>query len=590
MKINIKLVVKVVFTLMTSIPVAIAQNGATRAEQILHQFKNPNPDYVLAVSHRGDWRYAPENSLLAVQRCLDLGVDIIELDFRLTKDGHLVAMHDETVDRTTNGSGKVSELTLGEIKKLRLKNAAGVRHARQQVPTLKEVMLLVKGKAMVNLDKTESKWVREAYEVLKETGTIDHAIFKGNDAVQLMRKKYGTLMDSIIYMPKLWYKNENVAELYKDYEVDLNPVYYETIFDSETAIPLQLAKEKFKARNDGFMAIALWDELCAGRTDEMALLEGADKSWGWLLDQGANAIMTDRPAELISYLQDKGLRNLHGDSDKVELLRANLEDAHNNQVIVVAHRGDWRNAPENSLQAIQNCIDMGVDMVELDVRKTKDGQLILMHDQTIDRTTNGSGKVEDLTWEYIQTLHLKDGIGHTTAHKIPTLEEALLVAKGKILVNLDKSYNIFEECFAIAEKTGTTRQVVIKGAIPYKQVKKEFGHYLDKVFFMPIVRTSKPDAEHMVEAYLNEEVPVAFEFTVPDDSVSLVAKFPEIRKKGASVWVNSLWPHHNSGHDDEKANLDPRVYDWFINNHVDMIQTDRPQLLLQYLRKRGLHN
>lgn len=66
-------------------------------------------------------------------------------------------------------------------------------------------------------------------------------------------------------------------------------------------------------------------------------------------------------------------------------------------VLVVSHRGDWRNAPENSLQAFQNCIDMGVDMVELDLKKTKDGELILMHDNTLNRTTNGTGKPEDYT-------------------------------------------------------------------------------------------------------------------------------------------------------------------------------------------------
>ena len=90
----------------------------------------------------------------------------------------------------------------------------------------------------------------------------------------------------------------------------------------------------------------------------------------------------------------------------IDELIANLEDSHNDQVIVVAHRGDWRNAPENSLQAIQNCIDMGVDMVEIDVRQTKDGQLVLMHDVTVDRTTTGTGKVSELTWEYLQGLQL----------------------------------------------------------------------------------------------------------------------------------------------------------------------------------------
>ena len=57
-------------------------------------------------------------------------------------------------------------------------------------------------------------------------------------------------------------------------------------------------------------------------------------------------------------------------------------------IMVVSHRADWRNAPENSLQGIQNCIDMGVDMVEIDLKKTKDGHLVLIHDRTVDRSYN----------------------------------------------------------------------------------------------------------------------------------------------------------------------------------------------------------
>jgi len=117
----------------------------------------------------------------------------------------------------------------------------------------------------------------------------------------------------------------------------------------------------------------------------------------------------------------------------IDSMIANLENSNNNQVMVVAHRGDWRNAPENSLQAIENCITMGVDIVEIDVRETKDGVLVLMHDETIDRTTTGKGKVSELAWEYLQTLNLRDGIGHSTPHKIPTLEEALLLTKDKNL-------------------------------------------------------------------------------------------------------------------------------------------------------------
>ena len=279
----------------------------TKADTILYHLKNPSEDYVLAVSHRGDWRYAPENSIQAIKRCIDLGLDIVELDFRLTKDGHLVAMHDETVDRTTNGTGRVENLTLEEIKTLRLKNACGARHSRQQVPTLEEVMTLVKGKIMVNLDKTESRWVKESYEVLKKTGTIDHAIFKGNDEYEVMRKKYGSLMDSIIYMPKLWPDKEKIRVYRDEYENSIDPFYYETLFDSVEAETFKMIGDMRKD-GDGFLAIALWDNLCAGRTDELVLLEGPDSAWGWLIEKGATGIMTDRPEELINYLKQKGLR------------------------------------------------------------------------------------------------------------------------------------------------------------------------------------------------------------------------------------------------------------------------------------------
>jgi len=287
------------------------QQSATnenKAAKVLERLQNPSEDYILAVSHRGDWRYAPENSLLAIQRCIDLGVDIVEIDVRLTKDGHLVAMHDETVNRTTDGDGLLADMTLEEVKQLRLKNACGVRHSRQQVPTLEEVMLLTKNKIMVNLDKTEGETVRQAYDILVKTGTVEQAIFKGNDTYEVMREKYGNLLDSIIYMPKLWYENEDVQHFMSKYEATINPFAYETLFDTEDAATFKLLPQ-LKKQGDTFLAIALWDELCAGRTDEMTLLEGPDAAWGWLIEQGANAIMTDRPEELMIYLKEKDLHD-----------------------------------------------------------------------------------------------------------------------------------------------------------------------------------------------------------------------------------------------------------------------------------------
>ncbi len=118
-------------------------------EQKTTQLKNPTDDYVLVASHRGDWQNYPENSLAALQSCIDLGVDIVEIDVRKTKDGHLVLMHDSDVNRTTNGTGSVSTKTLAEIKQLLLINHNG-RLSTERVPTLKEAMELAKEKNYSN--------------------------------------------------------------------------------------------------------------------------------------------------------------------------------------------------------------------------------------------------------------------------------------------------------------------------------------------------------------------------------------------------------------------------------------------------------
>lgn len=141
------------------------------------------------------------------------------------------------------------------------------------------------------------------------------------------------------------------------------------------------------------------------------------------------------------------------------------------EVFVVAHRGDWRFAPENSLAAIENSIKKGVDIIKIDIKKTKDGEFILMHDATLDRTTTGKGRVENWTLEDIKNLYLKNGAAIKTKHRAPTLKEALLLAKGKIMINLDHSYHFFNEIFPILEETDTTKQIILKGNLPMADVK-----------------------------------------------------------------------------------------------------------------------
>lgn len=272
-----------------------------------------------------------------------------------------------------------------------------------------------------------------------------------------------------------------------------------------------------------------------------------------------------------------------------------LEELHNSEsknIMVISHRGDWRNAPENSLQAIQNCIDMGVDMVEIDVRKTKDNQLVIIHDNTLDRTTTGKGLVSDWTLDSLKTLRLKNGLGHPQHHKIPTLEEALLTAKGKILINLDKCYGYFDEAFTIIQKTGTSKQVIIKGFNKTaKEVRSDLGTKLDSIVFMPVINLNKQkNASIVIEVFQQQLKPVAFEIVFSKDTSKVINQFSQIKKRGSRVWVNSLWESLNAGYDDEMAvNHTDSIYGWYVEKGVNMIQTDRPELLLNYLRSKGLH-
>jgi glycerophosphoryl diester phosphodiesterase len=121
--------------------------------------------------------------------------------------------------------------------------------------------------------------------------------------------------------------------------------------------------------------------------------------------------------------------------------------------------------PENTLIAINSAIDLGVDMVEIDVRLTKDGVPILMHGNRVDGTTSGTGFVKDLTWEELQTLDAGAWRGDKFAgQSICSLEETLDVTVGRVALNLDVKVPEAAEPTAIAAlKAGASGSVVISG-------------------------------------------------------------------------------------------------------------------------------
>lgn len=287
-----------------------------------------------------------------------------------------------------------------------------------------------------------------------------------------------------------------------------------------------------------------------------------------------------------------GKKEVLSPTNRVEQIRADLHNPNLEKVLVVSHRGDWRNAPENSLSAIENAIKMGVDIIELDVQKTKDGHIILMHDRTLNRTTTGKGLISEWSLDSIKTLHLKNGCAIKTIHKVPTLEEALLAMKGKIMVNLDKADIHFEEVYQILVKTETLNQVIMKGSKPAEEAVTQFGKYLNEVIYMPIVNLDKDGAKESIHNFMENMKPPAFELLFVSDSNALPKKLAKDLKGKSLIWYNTLWDTMAGGHDDDMSLDDPdKGYGYLIDSlGARIIQTDRPAYLLEYLRKRNLHD
>ena len=157
---------------------------------------------------------------------------------------------------------------------------------------------------------------------------------------------------------------------------------------------------------------------------------------------------------------------------RIDKLLKNLHDNKSKYIFVIAHRGDWRNAPENSLQSIEKAIAMKVDMVELDIQPTKDGNFICMHDETLDRTSTGKGTIKNYTTEELKKFVLRSGNGIKTRQPIPTLKEVLNVCKDRILVNIDKGGTYIKEIMPIIKECGMEKQVIIKGYYPVGESEK----------------------------------------------------------------------------------------------------------------------
>lgn len=236
------------------------------------------------------------------------------------------------------------------------------------------------------------------------------------------------------------------------------------------------------------------------------------------------------------------------------------------KVVIISHRGEHLHHPENTLAAFRAAADAGADYFELDVRTTSDGKLILMHDRTLDRTTNGKGDVKSHTFDEIRSLDA--GVKFSSAFlgtKVPTFDEALDLARNRINVYVDTKDADPQQLVDTIVRHGMQDHVVIYGN-PF------FLYEVHKV--LPTLRLM-PEAQNAdVSRFLLHSMPISvLAFDASDFTQSAIQAAKEAH---AQVFVDRL----------DEADT-PEFWQKAIDEGANGIQTNRPEALATYLRLHG---
>jgi len=277
-----------------------------------------------------------------------------------------------------------------------------------------------------------------------------------------------------------------------------------------------------------------------------------------------------------------------GESQTVAELRDRLVHPRPDDTIVIAHRACWKETSENSLAAVRACIAMHVDGVEFDVRHTKDGVAVIMHDETVDRTTDGHGLVAEMKLAELESLHLRRGRGGAqaavTTEKVPTLAEYLEAAKGRLLLVFDVKDDTQEQSFAAAKSLHVDRQAIFFYECRNDHLLKHIRSFWDDVIVFPISFDGDgPLSQSIGSCRSNPQNMIHTKFTRED---FLAEASSTILARRERVWIATMFPEDVAGLADARAIPDPRgTWGRLLAAGANMIMTNEPAALLDYLRK-----
>ncbi|WP_460636258.1 glycerophosphodiester phosphodiesterase family protein [Larkinella harenae] len=243
--------------------------------------------------------------------------------------------------------------------------------------------------------------------------------------------------------------------------------------------------------------------------------------------------------------------------------------------MVSAHRGggDIKGYPENCLESFEYLAQKMPVIIECDIDLTRDSVLVMMHDQTLDRTTTGTGKLIEKTYGEIEQYRLEDNFGNVTNFKIPTLEQVLRWGKNRVVYTLDVKKNVpFAKVVEMVQRTGAADYSVI---ITYNATQAAEVYRLNPNLMLSVTILKEEDYQRLHDLGIPDRNMVAF--------VGVKEPRPELYKflhaKGISCILGTL------GNLDKQAIAKgDQLYKKFAENGADIMSTDRPVEVYQVVR------
>lgn len=259
------------------------------------------------------------------------------------------------------------------------------------------------------------------------------------------------------------------------------------------------------------------------------------------------------------------------------------------QCAIVAHRGVWREAPENSLLSIRRAIEDGYDVVEIDVRRTADGEFVLLHDDTLDRVTGVDGEPEEMTLKELTALCLRNRDGGpdnpVTAETLPSLQDVFELTRDRIFIHLDiKHRHVIPEVLAYAKNMGVDQQVDfwadLKTDSDLDWIRQNIVS--QHVPFIARTHLEHDDAERQIELVFRLK-PFICEASFKD-----LSQVERVRQRfhdaGITLWVNTLDSVASPGFTDASALKDPdAIWGRLLRAGFSSIQTDEMAALRSYI-------